>query len=70
MTASDHTFASYRKSLDTGVSINGLRKFLWYFRSIYADGPLDNAIFLPIFKFMWHVRHANHANDLIFYENS
>ena len=24
MIASDHTFASYRKPLDTGVSINGL----------------------------------------------
>ena len=24
MTATDHTFASYRKPLDTGVSINGL----------------------------------------------
>ena len=26
MTASDHTFASYRKPLDTGVSINGLNR--------------------------------------------
>ena len=26
MTASDHTFASYRKPLDTGVSIIGLKR--------------------------------------------
>ena len=41
MTASDHTFASYRKPLDTGVSINGLntRYDVWLDHEKQANTP-------------------------------